>query len=178
MFKALTFLLALLFSSPALAQAYTAAAPALGDLGTYAVADLPACNGSIAKRTAWASNLFGSPLGDRVVCDGTYWKPIRPLAVTVDVTSANLVLTPLMSAPTQVLQGTLGLGVTRNVTLSTTYAYPGAKFCATRAAGGLGALSVQGLVSGLTTALGINAWACWEFTTGNVWIQTQSGGLL
>lgn len=155
-----------------------AMASASSDLGTYTVATLPTCSSGTAKKTAWASDLFGQAPGDRVVCDGVgHWKPVRPLSVSIDVSASNMTLTTLLNAPTQIMTGTLGLGVTRNVTLSTTNAYPGAKFCATRKVTGAGALSVTGLLGGLTSSLGLASWACFEFD-GTGWVQTQSGGLL
>lgn len=145
----------------------SSASPILSD--AYTVATLPAA-AEYARKYAWATDLFGGP-GDYVISDGVSWKPVRPLALfTVTNANTDMTLTPLLSAPTQVLQGTLS--ATRAITLSTSYAYPGARFRVKREAGG--ALFNLNLLGSL---LGLNSWMDVEYD-GSSWKQTASGGLL
>jgi len=146
-----------------------AAIPATNLLaGDYTVATLPAANQN-ARKYAWVTDLFGGP-GDMCLSDGVAWKPVRPLAVST-VANANvaMTLTPLVSAPTQIMAGTLTAA--RTITLATTYAYKGARFRIKRTAGGLFNLVVAGI------GVPLNAWADFEYD-GTAWVQTASGGLL
>ena len=142
--------------------------------GNYTVSTLPSA-ASNAQKYAWVTDLFdGQP--DLVISDGTNWKPVRPLASKV-VANANqaMTLTPLLNSPTQIMRGTLSAA--RTVTLSTTYAYSGARFRIKREAGGLFNLNIAGLV---TVALsGISpSWMDMEYVPSEGWVQTASGGLL
>lgn len=143
--------------------------PAQGDVGTFTVATLPDVTTN-DRRTAWATDLHG--VGGRVVSEGGYWKPIRPLALNVVANgNSNMNLMPLISAPTQLIQG--ALSANRNVTILTTYAYPGQRFRIKREATGLFSLLVNGL------GLGLNSWADFEFDpASSAFVQTASGGLL
>lgn len=137
--------------------------------GQFLIAELPPAVDN-QRKYAWVTDLFdGQP--DIVISDGTYWKPVRPLATKVVTNSnTNMTLTPLVNAPTQIMQGTLSAN--RTVTLSTVNAYPGARFRTKREAGGA---LVSLLVNGL--GLGLNSWADFEYD-GTQWVQTASGGLL
>lgn len=151
----------------------TLAALGIGDVGTYLVATLPSASTN-ARRTAWVTDLFSDLVtpGGRVVSEGGYWKPIRPLALA-SVASGNMTLTALQNSPTQVLTGTIGTGVTHNITFSLTGAYPGARFRTKRLATGLGSMLINGL------ALPLNNWVDHEFDpVSNAWVETASGGLL
>ena len=160
-----------LWAIPALAHATLDTPPVTTDIGTYTVATLPDC-ADRARMTAWATDLFGGP-GDRVICDGVNWKPIRPLALN-SAAPATGTLTTLLSAPTQIVIGSIGAGVTQTMTLSTQYAYKGARFRILRKATGLGALVVS---VGALINLSLSAWVDMEFD-GTQWVQTASGGIL
>lgn len=139
--------------------------------GSYALADLMAVNPALyPRRYAWCTDLFGGP-GDWCISDGVSWKPVRPFSMRSASIVSDMNLTPMVDAPTQLISGTIGTGVSRAVTLSTTYAYKGAVFRTCRKAGGLGTLLVNGL------GISLNSWSDHEFD-GNSWIQTASGGLL
>ena len=187
MLRACLFVLGLLLASPA-AHAQVAYPPVdtsqfvtsvngqtgviTTDLGNYAVASLPTCGAGQVKMTAWATDLFGGP-GDRVICDGSSWKPVRPLAL-LSASSSTMTATTLLTAPTIIVTGTIGTAVTNTITLSTTYAYKGAKFRVLRKATGLGALVVA---IGTSINLSLSSWADFEYD-GSAWVETASGGLL
>lgn len=137
---------------------------------TYTVATLPSA-ALYPQMYAWVSDLHdGQP--DRCISDGTFWKPVRPFATrAIANANQNLTLTPLSNSPTQIMQGTLT--VNRTVSLSTTNAYPGAKFRVKREA--LGTLLTL-IVNGI--GLGLNSWADFEYDASQGWVQTASGGLL
>ena len=123
---------------------------------------------------ALSTDLYGS--GGYLVREGGFWKPVRPLAVnTVANANANMTVTSLLMAPTQILKGTLTAG--RDLVLSTEYAYPGSRFRIKKEAGGA---LISTLIKVGTTLLGTqltNTWADYEFD-GTTWVQTASGGLL
>lgn len=136
--------------------------------GDFTVATLPSATGN-QRKYCWVIDLHDSQ-PDYVISDGSFWKPVRPLATrTVANANADATLIALSNAPTQIMQGTLS--VARAVTLSTANAYRGAKFRVKREAGGLFSLVVNGI------GLSLNSWADFEFD-GTQWIQTASGGLL
>ncbi|WDZ97975.1 hypothetical protein Herbaro_09400 [Herbaspirillum sp. WKF16] len=136
--------------------------------GQVNIAGLPSA-ALYPRKYMWVTDLFGGP-GDYVISDGTNWKPVRPLAVQSPV-AADMTISALVNAPTQIVTGTIGTAVTRTVSLGTANAYPGAKFRVVRQATGLGSL-IAGLVG-----ISINGWADFEYN-GSAWIQTGSGGLL
>jgi hypothetical protein len=137
--------------------------------GQATVATLPPPAG-YERKYMWVTDLHdGQP--DYVISDGTYWKPVRPLASRI-VANSNVAMTlqALVNAPLQVMQGTLTTSRTLNLSLIS--AYPGARFRIKREAGGLFGL-VIGTVGTLTGA----GWMDVEFA-GTGWVQTASGGLL
>lgn len=139
--------------------------------GLYTLAEMmaldPATN---TRKYAWCTDLFGSSGGDMCLSDGANWRPVRPMSVqTVANGNQNMSFTCMAQAPTQVIQGVLTTA--RTVTLSTTYAYRGARFRIKREAGGLFALLINGV------GISLNSWADFEFD-GSAWVQTASGGLL
>lgn len=148
------------------------AASGVGDVGTFTLATLPDPRAT-ARRTAWVSDLYG--VGGRVVSEGGFWKPIRPLAASSMASpTADMTVTPLLAATTLIVTGTLS--ATRNLTLGlgTGFAlpYPGYRQRITRkSAGALTSLLVNGV------GLSLNGWADFEFD-GAAWVQTASGGLL
>lgn len=139
--------------------------------GSYTLDTLPdpAAN---AQKYAWVSDLFDSQ-PDLVISDGTYWKPVRPLAVLqVPNANTNMTLQCMRNSPTVIFKGALTLS--RTVTLASGgFCYPGAKFRAKREATGLSTLLVNGI------GLALNSWADFEYDgTSASWVQTASGGLL
>ena len=116
-------------------------------LRSYIIATLPPA--STPGQMIYCSDLGGG--GGQLISDGTRWQRMSPGQQTI-TTDANITLTPLVSAEEQRHTGTLTAN--RTVTLSTTNAYPGARFRVVRTGGGAFALSVGGLKS-LTT----NCWA-------------------
>lgn len=140
--------------------------------GNFTIASLPAASDN-SQKYAWVTDLHDNQ-PDLVISDGTFWKPVRPLATKVIAdANQNMTFTPLVNSPTQILRGTLT--AIRNLTLSTTYAYPGARVRFKREAGGLLGINVVGA---LTNSLGLNSWADYEYVAGQGWVQTASGGLL
>lgn len=143
-----------------------------GDVGAYTLATLPDPT-AWTKRTCWATDLFG--VGGRLVSEGGFWKPIRPLLAGNQV-SSNMATVPLVTPPTLILTGSLGLGVTHTVTLGFGSGFalpsPGYRQRVVKPSGVLGTLNVVGA---LTKAL--TGWADYEFD-GGAWNQTASGGLL
>lgn len=146
----------------------------VGDVGTFTLATLPDPAATM-RRTAWVTDLYG--VGGRVVSEGGFWKPIRPL-VTSTMTVANMTTTPLLTPTTLLLgnAGLLGLGITMNVTLGmgSGFAVPFAGY-RQRVVKPVGALGVLNVIGALTKAL--TGWADYEFD-GTAWQQTASGGLL
>lgn len=139
--------------------------------GSFTLAELMAVNPAASPRKyAWCTDLFGGP-GDWCISDGVSWKPVRPFSLRSAPMAGDMSLTPMVDAPTQIISGTIGTGITRALALNSTYAYRGAIFRTCRKAGGLGGLLVNGL------GLSLNSWADWEWD-GSAWIQTASGGLL
>lgn len=142
--------------------------------GDFSIATLPPAADN-TKKYAWVTDLHdGQP--DYVISDGTFWKPVRPLAARVVADSnAAMTLTALVNSPTQIMRGTLT--ASRNVSLSPTNAYPGAKFRIKReAAGTLLNLNIIGVV---TTILGLTTpWVDMEYVAGTGWVQTASGSLI
>lgn len=138
------------------------------------IASLPTAS-TYPGKYAETSDLFG--VGGYVVSEGGFWKPVRPLSVGLVTNSdADMTLTTLIHAPTQILQGTLTAA--RTVTLSTVNAYSGAKFRIMRQSTGV---LISTLVKVSATLLGTlaltNQWTDYEFN-GTTWVQTASGGLL
>lgn len=139
----------------------------------YTLATLPVAADNLRKY-AWVTDLFdGQP--DYVISDGAKWKPVRPLASrVVSNANANMTLTALANSPTQIMKGTLTAA--RTISLSTTYAYSGARFRIKREATGLFNLVVN-LAVGLNINLAGAGWMDVEYD-GTAWVQTASGGLL
>ncbi|NSY17247.1 hypothetical protein [Neorhizobium sp. AL 9.2.2] len=142
--------------------------------GNFTIATLPLASDN-AQKYAWVTDLHdGQP--DLVISDGSFWKPVRPLATRVVANSdAPMTLTPLVNSPTQIMRGTLT--ASRNITLSSSFAYPGAKFRIKREAGGV--LLNLNIIGAVTTALGLTApWMDLEYVAGTGWVQTASGSIL
>lgn len=113
---------------------------------------------------------------------------VTPTDIRVNVSSSGdtTLVAAVASQSTKVYRvslvtaGAVTLPLQRNVTLSTTNAYPGACFRIKREASGLvNKLVIDGLLGGTIGTLGLNSWADFEFIGGGTgWIQTASGGLL
>ncbi len=140
--------------------------------GQYTVSQLMAMDpAQYARCYAFCSDLFDG-VGDMCLSDGNAWKPVRPETGVRTVTNANAdgTLICMVNAPTQLMRG--ALSANRSWTLSTQYAYRGARFRVKReATGTLLSLLVNGI------GLGLNSWIDHEFD-GTAWVQTASGGLL
>lgn len=141
--------------------------------GSFLIAGLPLASDN-AQKYAWVTDLHdGQP--DLVISDGTNWKPVRPLAARV-LTNSDSAWTyrALVNSPTQILKGAITLQ--RDITLSSQYAYSGARVRFKREATGLLGIRLVGL---LTASLGLNSWADMEYSANDGgWVQTASGGLL
>lgn len=83
-----------------------------------------------------------------------YWKPVRPIFAATAPVAADMTLQALKSPSVMFLAGTVGVGVTRTISLSTALAYPGASFEIRNDMSGLGGLKLAGLaVGGLLSVL-------------------------
>ena len=136
---------------------------------TFNIAALPPTLDNVRKQI-WVNDLYGGA-GGYCISNGVNWRPIWPYAMRA-VTAADLTLDALSSAPTQIMTGAIGTGVTRTITVSTAYAYAGARFRICNKTSGLGTL-----LAGLGLALAANNWRDLEYD-GAAWVQTGSGGLL
>lgn len=100
---------------------------------------------------ARVNDLWGS-VRSVMVCeyDGTsyYWRPQRTDYATANSsTGGTVTLTPLLTSPTMILTGTLGLGMT--VTPSSTNAWPGAQFeVISNGLLGIFSININGLLGG------------------------------
>jgi hypothetical protein len=136
--------------------------------GDFLIATLPPAS-QYPRQYAWVTDLYDGQ-GDRVISDGTYWKPCRPMAMNASAPS-NGVFGALKSCPTQLITGAIVSAVA--YTFSTAFAYPGARIRVCRKATGLLGFTVGGL------NLALNSWADWEFDPASgLYVQTASGGLL
>lgn len=157
----------------------------LGDVGSVVLADLPD-PANWSRRTIWVTDLWRAlPVaqrGGRMVSEGGYWKPLRPL-VAYTAAVASMETTPLVTPTTLFLTNAsaLGVGVTRTVTLGMGSGFavpaPGYRQRIVKPAGALGVLNVIGgtLLAPITKAL--SGWADFEWD-GTQWSQSASGGLL
>jgi len=124
--------------------------------GTFTVDTLPPASSNIGKY-ARVADLFGGKF-DLVLASSTgaltYWQPVRPtygsapVALTSDVT-----ILPLKMPTVIRFTGTISLGVTRNITVSTALAWPGAQQEILMTGTILGALNILG--TGLGSALSV-----------------------
>lgn len=150
----------------------------LGDLGTFTLATLPDPSPR-SRRTIWVTDLWSAlPVaqqGGRMVSEGGFWKPIRPL-VTGSTVSASMATQPLVTPTTLILTAGPAVGITHNITLGTGsgYAVPASGYRQRIVKPTIAFLGSINIVGKLLTG-----WADFEFdgTTGN-WQQTASGGLL
>jgi hypothetical protein len=115
-------------------------------LRAYTVAALPSA--STPGQMIYCSDLGGG--AGQLISDGSRWQRVAPGQQTI-AADANVTLTPLASAEEQ--RHTATLTASRTITLSTTNAYPGARFRIARSGSGAFSLNVGGLRS-LTT----NTW--------------------
>lgn len=154
----------------------------LGDTGEYTLATLPDPL-TMARRTIWVTDLWSAitdppKRGGRMVSEGGFWKPIRPLVTSPPINVATMTTAPFVTPTTLLLgnAGLLGLGVTMAVTLGFgsgfAVPYPGYRQRVVKPAGALGTLNIIGVAMKALTG-----WADYEFD-GTAWQQTASGGLL
>lgn len=129
------------------------------------IAFLPSA-ASFTGTSLYCSDLGGG--GGLLVSDGAKWRRSQPGVETI-VSDANFTLTTLNNAE-QILHGGT-LTANRTITLSTTNAYPGARFRVTRSGGGAFTLSVGGL-----KLLSTSQWAdvCFD---GGSWVLAGYGTL-
>jgi hypothetical protein len=154
-------------------------AQGLGDVGTFTLATLPDPAENV-RRTVWVSDLWSTlPVaqqGGRVVSEGGFWKPVRPLVTSSLTFTADMVIQPFSHPTTLIGTGALALGTTRNLTLGTgsgfATPYPGYRQRIVKPPGVLGVLNLIG-----ATTIALSGWADYEFD-GAAWRQTASGGLL
>lgn len=150
--------------------------PLLGDVGTYTLVTLPDPNDFI-RRTAWVTDLWGAlgvGMGGRLVSEGGFWKPIRPLVTGgMAVPATDTILQPLYHPTTLLVTGTVTVQRAFTLGVGSGFAVPspGYRQRVSRKATGLLSVVVNGL------ALGLNSWVDYEFD-GTAWQQTASGGLL
>lgn len=104
-----------------------------------------------------------------VYCNGVKWIRLNQSGVATMAGDADVTLTYLSDAPTQVHAGTLTAN--RAITLSPTNAVNGARFRVCRTGGGTFGLSVGGLKS-----LATNTW-CEVEHNGTAWVLTGYGSL-
>lgn len=138
--------------------------------GDFTLAALPPAVDN-ARKYAWVTDLFDNQ-PDLVISNGTVWKPVRPLAARTTSGDVNMTLMAMANSPTQILNQTITAN--RTVTLSTQYAYSGARFRILRGGGG----ALVSIIIGALGSLGLAGnWMDVEFD-GTGWKQTASGGLL
>lgn len=150
----------------------------LGDVATFTLATLPD-PADFTRRTIWVTDLWSAlpapQRGGRMVSEGGFWKPIRPL-VAGTFASATMVVEPLVMPTTVILDAGPALAVVHNVTLGTGsgYAVPASGYRQRIVRPALAFLGNINIIGKLLTG-----WADFEFdgTTGT-WKQTASGGLL
>lgn len=118
--------------------------------GTYTIDTLPDPAASVGYY-AIVTDLFGEKT-DKVLASSSagtaYWQPVRPIYSKTTPVAADMTLLPLKHPSVQFLTGSVGIGVTRNVTLSPALAWPGATFEIRNDMTGLGALKLAGLSVG------------------------------
>lgn len=96
----------------------------------YTIDTLPAASDNV-DFYARVTDLFGSKR-DLVLASsvgGTaFWQPVRRDFAAKQTVTGNMTLTALKSPSILLLDGNIGLGTTRTITLSTNLAFPGASF--------------------------------------------------
>ncbi len=108
LFRRIMLSAALLFgATPALAQVTVAPATAPSSiLGTFTLASMPTCDVTRQAKYVFITDLGGGP--DMVLCDGAGWKHIRlGSPATVTAVSGTVTVTPLASAPIQLVTGSV-----------------------------------------------------------------------
>lgn len=164
-----------IFSSPGVVGTGTTTVSELD--GEYTVDSLPVANIAYMRKTAWVTDLFGAK-ADRVMCfksgDVYFWQPLRPVFRGDVVLLNNLTLGSLKHPSVLSISGTIGTGITRDITLSPGH-FPGQSQRIKRTASGLGTLRVVPyiLTSGvlnigtpLSIIMGATAEYFWDFDRG------------
>lgn len=132
------------------------------------------CSSTLRGQYAVVSDLFGGT-NESMRCGSTgtffYWQPVRAnYAATTTATGGTVTLTPLVTAPTLIMSGSLTSALT--IALSSTNAYCGEEFNISTTGIGINLLGVtlSGLLGGVTKALGLSGYqavfACTSGTNG------------
>lgn len=142
--------------------------------GAFTVDTLPDPADNV-DRYARVTDLFGGKR-DLVLAStfngAAFWQPVRPVFKRTMVATADVTLTSLKSPSVVFLTGALGgLGTTRKVSLSPTYAFPGACFEVRHGMTGLGGLAVAGLAVGGLLSLVMGASNRFFFDPDDGWQQ-------
>lgn len=116
-------------------------------------------------------DLYGG-IGGYCESDGTAWVPRRRDATATRTISlgGSLVLKPLVDCPIQILKGSIGAGLTLQLTVDTKWAWSGCPFRIVNQLTGLGGLKVLGKLLGA-------AWVDLSFD-GTAFQITGTAGLL
>lgn len=141
--------------------------------GTYTIDTLPDPADNVGGY-ARVMDLFGEKT-DLVLASASagtaYWQPVRPIYSKTIPVAADMTLLPLKHPSVQFLTGTVGIGVTRKVTLSTTLAWPGATFEVRNDMSGLGGLQVLGLSLGAVLSVVFGTQQRFFYELGVGWKQ-------
>ncbi|KQQ39053.1 hypothetical protein ASF58_23215 [Methylobacterium sp. Leaf125] len=125
-------------------------------------------------RYARVTDLFGTKR-DLVLASKVgnlaFWQPVRPVFAATQAVTADMTLLPLKSPTVMFLTGTVGVGVTRTLNLSTVLAYPGAAFEIRNDMSGLGSLKLAGLSVGGLLSLAFGTTQRFFFDVASGWKQ-------
>jgi hypothetical protein len=140
--------------------------------GDFTVDTLPAPADNIGKY-ARVTDLFGVKT-DLVLASksGTmsFWQPVRPV-FAAKAAIADMTLTALKSPSVLILDGSVGLGVTRTITLSNSLAFPGASFRFKNRGSLVGALRIGNVNLGAFLSLATGGSQEFYFDATDGWVQ-------
>ena len=127
-------------------------------IGTFSVATMPAAAAQYLGRVAIVTDLFGERYTrmrcERVGTNFYFWQPQSSDSAKSYTMTGNMTVDPLNFPQGIRLNGSIGLGINRTISLSTVGGWPGAKKDISAAGlSGLGGLNVLGV--GLTSAVNV-----------------------